>query len=78
MRNKKFDEQVSKLSIEKFGRKLMWKNYVKNNTIEGGVIAEFGVFNGGSIGWFSKNYNDTPIYGFDSFEGLPEDWIVIP
>ena len=76
MRNKKFDKQVSKLSVEKLGRKLMWKNHVINNTIEGGVIAEFGVFNGGSIGWFSKNYNDTPIYGFDSFEGLPEDWIV--
>ena len=49
MRNKKFDEQVKKLSVEKLGRKLMWKNHVLNNTIEGGVIAEFGVFNGASI-----------------------------
>jgi len=34
---------------------------------------EFGVASGKSINYFSKFTNDT-VYGFDSFEGLPEDW----
>ena len=35
---------------------------------------EFGVFSGTSINFFSKNI-DKNIYGFDSFEGLKEDWL---
>ena len=37
---------------------------------------EFGVFEGKSIKyWLSENKNDSSLfYGFDSFEGLPEDW----
>ena len=34
---------------------------------------EFGVFNGTSINFFSNFVHE--IYGFDSFEGLNEDWI---
>lgn len=33
---------------------------------------EFGVFNGHTINMISKNSDI--VYGFDSFEGLPEDW----
>ena len=33
---------------------------------------EFGVYKGTSINFFSKHVNT--IYGFDSFEGLKEDW----
>jgi hypothetical protein len=33
---------------------------------------EFGVFSGGSINFFSKYVPE--IYGFDSFQGLKEDW----
>lgn len=33
---------------------------------------EFGVFTGKTINMISKNCNN--VYGFDSFEGLPEDW----
>jgi len=36
---------------------------------------EFGVFSGTSINFFSKNLNNKKIYGFDSFEGLKEDWV---
>ena len=35
---------------------------------------EFGVFSGSSINFLSKRLNDKEIYGFDSFEGLKEDW----
>ena len=36
---------------------------------------EFGVFSGSSINFLSKRLNNKEIYGFDSFEGLKEDWI---
>jgi hypothetical protein len=36
---------------------------------------EFGVFSGSSINYISKFTNDI-VYGFDSFEGLPENWRV--
>ena len=55
-------------------RKVMWENHVKGHTIDDGVILEFGVADGGSIGWFPKHIPDTAVYGFDSFLGLPEDW----
>ena len=34
---------------------------------------EFGVASGHTINYISKFTNDT-VYGFDSFEGLPEKW----
>lgn len=39
-----------------------------------GLICEFGVAGGKSINFIAKLLPDHPIYGFDSFEGLPEDW----
>ncbi len=40
-----------------------------------GLVAEFGVFTGYSINYFAKRLGrHTTIYGFDSFEGLQEDW----
>lgn len=35
---------------------------------------EFGVANGDTINYIST-FTDKKVYGFDSFEGLPEDWI---
>jgi hypothetical protein len=40
---------------------------------ENGHFLEFGVFDGESINLFSKQINNN-IYGFDSFEGLKDDW----
>lgn len=34
---------------------------------------EFGVFTGASINYIS-NFTNDKVYGFDSFEGLPEKW----
>jgi len=39
-----------------------------------GDIFEFGVSSGTSFLWFLKRCPDRQVYGFDSFEGLPEDW----
>jgi len=38
-----------------------------------GLWLEFGVYTGTSINAMAKFANG-PVYGFDSFEGLPEDW----
>jgi predicted O-methyltransferase YrrM len=42
--------------------------------IQEGLICEFGVFKGQSINWMAAWFPDRIIHGFDSFEGLPEDW----
>ena len=40
-----------------------------------GLLLEFGVWQGGSINQFA-GWTTRPIYGFDSFEGLPEPWSI--
>ena len=42
-------------------------------TLEG-LILEFGVFKGATAKVLSKLLPDKRIFGFDSFNGLPEDW----
>ena len=39
-----------------------------------GIVAEFGVNEGGSISYIAKRMPKRSIDGFDSFEGLPEGW----
>ena len=41
----------------------------------GGGYLEFGVKEGGSINLISAAKPDKIVYGFDSFEGLPETWL---
>ena len=50
------------------------RKYSINNVDLDGLLLEFGVFEGESINFFSKHINDHTIYGFDTFEGLIEDW----
>ena len=42
-----------------------------------GLIMEFGVATGGSIRTLASQTTET-VYGFDSFEGLPEAWNSLP
>jgi hypothetical protein len=42
-------------------------------TVEG-IYAEFGVNEGGTVTFIAKQKPDVKVHGFDSFEGLPEDW----
>lgn len=44
---------------------------VKNKS---GLFLEFGVYKGKTINYMAERINNKKIYGFDSFEGLPEDW----
>jgi hypothetical protein len=39
-----------------------------------GLLLEFGVFSGQSIRHLAACFPDRTIFGFDSFEGLPEPW----
>lgn len=44
-----------------------------NELIEGSIL-EFGVYRGGTINLLADKFKNQTLYGFDSFEGLPEDW----
>lgn len=59
-------------------RKDHLKYIIKNEKLVDGFILEFGVFQGKSINILAEYFHDKKIYGFDSFEGLPEDWITNP
>jgi hypothetical protein len=48
------------------------KNYNFKDDI---FFLEFGVFRGLSINYLAKKIKPHKIYGFDSFEGLKEDWV---
>ena len=39
-----------------------------------GLILEFGVGDGTSLGWLEQEALGRRVIGFDSFQGLPEDW----
>jgi hypothetical protein len=39
-----------------------------------GLVAEFGVYRGDSLNRMAAGLAPHPVHGFDSFEGLPEDW----
>jgi len=61
------DDEIRKYSISK----------AFNNNKENKLYLEFGVFKGSSINMFADylSQKNLKIYGFDSFEGLEEDWI---
>lgn len=39
-----------------------------------GLVLEFGVYRGESVSFIADHLHPHPVYGFDSFEGLPEAW----
>ena len=44
------------------------------SSLEHGLVCEFGVATGNSINYIASLLPQTTVFGFDSFEGLPEDW----
>ncbi|MFC2089126.1 hypothetical protein ACFLT1_00005, partial [Bacteroidota bacterium] len=53
--------------------KELW-DFSLNEIRKEGIILEFGVWKGRSINYMSKKLVNRKFYGFDSFEGLQEDW----
>ncbi len=50
-------------------------DYIKDTyPLIDGQILEFGVFDGKSVNRIADHWPDRSVFGFDSFEGLPEDW----
>jgi hypothetical protein len=41
-----------------------------------GLVVEFGVFQGYTLNVLARRVTPDQVWGFDSFEGLPEDWQV--
>ena len=70
---KKFFKTSVFLTTTKLTREYAIKESLANDEDKNKFYLEFGVHTGGSINFFSKHVNH--IYGFDSFEGLSEDWL---
>ena len=51
----------------------LWECALNEVTLQG-LYLEFGVYAAHSINFLSNAKKETIFYGFDSFEGLPEDW----
>ncbi len=57
-----------------FQDKFALRKYLLNAYKSDGIVLEFGVYQGSSITQIACLLPDNQVYGFDSFEGLPEDW----
>lgn len=58
-----------------FGRKQHLQQAMESTLIEGCVM-EFGVARGETIKYISSHWPDQAVWGFDSFQGLPEPWFM--
>jgi predicted O-methyltransferase YrrM len=61
-------------AVSHFGHPHATLEYALSLAPEGGLALEFGVYSGTTLGIISKHRDGRQVYGFDSFEGLPEDW----
>lgn len=61
-------------NIKKFNNQEDLMFYCLDNSNESGLNLEFGVYSGETINKCSNRSKHKKFYGFDSFEGLPEDW----
>lgn len=53
---------------------VLWAYAANAAKVADGLLLEFGVFKGRSINFFADAFQHETIHGFDSFEGLAEDW----
>ncbi len=54
-------------------RELLSRAFSESDIYGGGLICEFGVWKAESLNYIA-HLTDEKVYGFDSFEGLSEDW----
>ncbi len=70
-----YNDFPSKWNYEK--RYAMYKWVLQHEKLTGQInYIEFGVASGQSFKWFlqQNKHNESRFYGFDTFDGLPEDW----
>jgi hypothetical protein len=79
MRRKALDETVCFVEEHMTGTKSFSDKFALLETAlhyvapDIGLFCEFGVYSGSTINFIASRVQTT-VYGFDSFEGLPEDW----
>ena len=61
-------------TVKMLPKRLDLHTYALNFVEKPGLYLEFGVYKGISINHIAKLRPNETIYGFDSFEGLPESW----
>ena len=74
----RYEDLILKLGIVLTGCTYQTFDVVKDIVPPRGAILEFGVRNGHSIHCIADMFPDRTVYGFDTFEGLPEDWHDVP
>lgn len=72
-----YEDFVNYLEIPNVGMSglsFVLEKHLNDIAQNGKLVLEFGVFKGTSITRIAKSMPTKTVYGFDSFEGLPEDW----
>ncbi len=62
------------LKTRSFQDKMSLLKYSVDLSDQEGLFIEFGVYKGDTLNYIASHLEEKIIYGFDSFEGLPEDW----
>lgn len=60
--------------VNSFNDRFKLLTFALQNVHIDGMYMEFGVYKGTSINYIAKQNTNKIVYGFDSFEGLPETW----
>lgn len=69
-----FYELIKDKKLEITGTSYQAFDYCKNYIADTGLILEFGVRYGHSICHIAEIFPSRDVYGFDSFEGIPDQW----
>lgn len=61
-------------NVPTFPNKFSLLDFALKQSNNDGIFLEFGVYKGETINFIANRIGNKIVYGFDSFEGLPEDW----
>jgi tetratricopeptide (TPR) repeat protein len=72
-RRKMEQRQGAAIAASGFKTALLKRSYQASAPVDG-LVLEFGVYTGRSLSHLA-NWHQGPIHGFDSFQGLPQQWV---